>query len=145
MIKLDTEFDLDYIPCIQRVIARLELLLANWGKLASADDHSTVELLGADGARWDIEVDCGLCAEAWLNQLPDLDDEYYIQDGEHTETLRYRMFLAFHTCDPDVAEHGYIFGEEEYCEEYFGNKFANPLRKELAEHCVAYLKEFIDV
>lgn len=32
-------------------------------------------------------------------------------------------------------------------EEYYGhaNLYANPLRKELAEHCVAYLKEFIDV
>lgn len=142
MIKLNTEFDLECKLYIQQIITRLELLLANWGKLASADEHSTVELLGADGSSWDIDVDCGLCAEAWLQRLPDLDDEYYIQDGT---PLRYRMFHAFYACDPDVTKHGYIFGEEEYCEEYYGNKFANPLRKELAEHCVAYLKEFINV
>lgn len=145
MIKLNTEFDLKQTFYIEQIIKRLELLLANWGKLASADDHSTVELVDAEGSHWDIDVDCGLCAEAWLQQLPDLDEEYYIQDGERTMTLRYRMFNAFHTCDPDVNEHGYIFGEEEYTEEYGGNKYANPLRKELAEHCVAYLKEFIDV
>lgn len=120
-------------------------MLANWGKLASADDHSTVELADAEGTLWDIDVDCGLCGEAWLQHLPDLDEEYYIPDNEIPKTLRYRMFHAFHACDPDVTEHGYIFGEEEYCEEYYGNKFSNPLRKELAEHCVAYLKEFIDV
>ena len=145
MIKLNTEFDLKQKFNIEQVIKRLELLLSNWGKLASADDHSTVELVDASGTLWGIKVDCGLCAEAGLQRLPDLDEEYYIQDGEHTMTLRYRMFKAFHTCDPDVNEHGYIFGEEEYCEEYYGNKFSNPLRKELAEHCVAYLKEFIDV
>lgn len=145
MIKLNTGFDLRHKFYIEQMIKRLELLLANWGKLASADDHSTVELVDAEGTLWDIDVDCGLCAEAWLQQLPDLDDEYYIQDGEHTMTLRYRMFKAFHTCDPDVTEHGYIFGEDEYTGEYDGNKFANPLRKELAQHCVAYLKEFIDV
>ena len=145
MIKLNTEFDLRHKFQIKQVIERLELLLANWGKLASARDHSTVELVDADYAIWGIDVDCGLCAEAWLQQLPDLDEEYYIQDGEHTMTLRYRMFKAFHTCDPDVTEHGYIFGEDEYAGEYAGNKYANPLRKELAEHCVAYLKEFIDV
>ena len=145
MIKLNTEFDLKQKFDVEQIIKRLELLLSNWGKLASANDHSTVELVDASGTLWDIEVDCGLCAEAWLQQLPDLDEEYYIQDGEHTMTLRYRMFNAFHTCDPDVTEHGYIFGEEEYTKEYYGNKYANPLRKELAEHCVAYLKEFIDV
>ena len=145
MIKLNTEFDLKQKHQIEQIIKRLELLLANWGKLASADDHSTVELVDAEGTLWDIDVDCGLCAEAWLQQLPDLDEEYYIPDNEIPKTLRYRMFNAFHTCDPDVNEHGYIFGEEEYTEEYGGNKYANPLRKELAEHCVAYLKEFIDV
>ena len=145
MIKLNTEFDLKQKFYIQQIITRLEILLANWGMLASAADHSTVEILGADGSRWDIEVDCGLCAEAWLQQLPDLDEEYYIQDGERTMTLRYRMFNAFYYCDPDVTEHGYVFGEDEYTGEYYGNKFANPLRKELAEHCVSYLKEFINV
>lgn len=145
MIKLNTEFDLTYKFYIKQIIKRLELLLDNWGKLASADDHSTVELVDEVYNEWNVDVDCGLCAEAWLSQLPDLDEEYYIQDDERTMTLRYRMFHAFHTCDPDVTEHGYIFGEDEYTGEYYGNKFANPLRKELAEHCVEYLKEFIDV
>lgn len=142
MIKLNTEFDLKERSRIQKIITHIELLLANWGKLASASDHSTVVLVDDEGTLWDIDVDCGLCAGAWLQQLPKLDGGYYTQNGT---TLHYRMFHAFYACDPDVTERGYVFGENEYLLEYYGNKYANPLRQDLAEHCVEYLKEFIDV
>ena len=47
MIKLNTDFDLKYKFHIQEVIKRLELLLDNWGKLASAPDHSSAEIVDA--------------------------------------------------------------------------------------------------
>lgn len=106
---------------IQASIYRLECILTNWDTLANADDCAIVQL---DGYR--IHVDYGLCFNCGFKRW---------SDG-----LVCRMFEAW----PDYSgsESYPVDSMDEYDTEYRFNKFQNPQRRYLAEHCLQYLKEW---
>ena len=103
-------------------INRLEYILDNWDTLADAPEKANLQ----DG-RITVRVDYGLCHNCRFHNLP-----YRIQGD---------MFEKWPDYSGDEAYP--VDSIDEYDIEYKGNKFKNPQRRYLAEHCLQYLKDYL--
>jgi len=107
---------------VHHSIKRLECILANWDTLADALENTSVYVKGIR-----VLVYGGLCHNCKFKNLPDW--------------MQKAMFETW----PDYSgSENYPVGSiAEYELEYSGNKFQNPQRRYLAEHCLQYLKDYL--
>lgn len=109
---------------VYRSIELLEDILADWAKLASLESGGA--RLTTNSAY--VYLSLGLCSNADINELSD-----DLACAMYSAWPKYSGSLQFP-----------VGGDREYNGEYARNKFKNPLRKELATHCLQYLKDYVN-
>lgn len=107
---------------VRHSINRLECILANWDTLANAPELADIRV-----EHIKVRVDYGLCHNCKFHNLPNWMQAYIF------ETWPYYSGDEAYPVD----------SIDEYDTEYAGNKFQNPQRRYLAEHCLQYLKDYL--
>lgn len=111
---------------LQECIQDLEYVLKEWDYWCNASRDARIADVRTKRGVFDVEQ--GLC----INVL-DLHIPSDIRDGMFEDWVGYSGNASYP-----------VGGEEEYEEDSEGNLYLNPKRRELAEYCLLYLREYLE-
>lgn len=118
------------IQSIQNCVDDLEYTLKNWEFLASCDPNERVWLNEGETTRGIFDVERGLCLNVF-------------EPNDLSDRIKLCMFVAWDGFSGDPIYP--VGGMDEYEGSDSGNLYQNCRRKDLALHCLDYLKYLLEL